>query len=118
MRSLDDERKLLKPGDKVRYRSGKGVVNGVVVTPPVCYNYCEECGQDDDNWCLEVRPEGVTKLGRRRPSLLVFLEEITPLEPFDRTTANVFADWLEENGEPEAAAKLRKAFPIAMDVKS
>jgi hypothetical protein len=27
-------------------------------------------------------------------------------------TANVYADWLDEQGEPSAAAKLRKAFPL------
>lgn len=30
----------------------------------------------------------------------------------ERLQANVFADWLEENGEQQAADKLRAAFPI------
>lgn len=30
----------------------------------------------------------------------------------DPTAAQVYADWLEENGEPGAAAKLRGAFPL------
>jgi hypothetical protein len=30
----------------------------------------------------------------------------------DPVTANVFADFLDENGEPAAAEKLRKAFPM------
>ncbi len=30
----------------------------------------------------------------------------------DRTTGNVFADWLDDNGEPAAAEKLRRAFPM------
>jgi len=30
----------------------------------------------------------------------------------DPLTANVYADWLEDNGEPGAAAKLRVAFPL------
>ena len=32
--------------------------------------------------------------------------------PHDRLTANVYADWLEENGQHQAAAMLRQAFPI------
>jgi hypothetical protein len=32
--------------------------------------------------------------------------------PPDPLTGNVYADWLEENGEPIAAAKLRAAFPL------
>jgi uncharacterized protein (TIGR02996 family) len=34
-----------------------------------------------------------------------------PPDP-DALTANVYADWLEDNGEPAAAAKLRAAFPL------
>ena len=30
----------------------------------------------------------------------------------DGVTGNVYADWLEDNGEPIAASKLRRAFPI------
>jgi len=35
-----------------------------------------------------------------------------PSPPHDRLSANVYADWLEDNGEPAAAAKLRQAFPL------
>lgn len=34
---------------------------------------------------------------------------VPPHRPF---AANVYADWLDENGEPHAAAKLRAAFPL------
>lgn len=35
--------------------------------------------------------------------------------PADPLSANVYADWLEENNYPEAAAALRKAFPLSAD---
>jgi hypothetical protein len=46
------------------------------------------------------RPYTTTAARLRRPPHL-------PPEP-----GNVFADWLEDNGEPVAAAKLRQAFPL------
>lgn len=46
------------------------------------------------------------------PRLIRTTGALRPL-PRDRlTTANVFADFLEEQGELSAAEKLRKAFPL------
>lgn len=41
--------------------------------------------------------------------------EAKPVTAVDPLSANVYADWLEENGEASAAMKLRKAFPITVD---
>lgn len=41
------------------------------------------------------------------------IEESRNLNPL---TANVFADWLQENGEETAALKLRIAFPVSNEV--
>jgi hypothetical protein len=43
--------------------------------------------------------------GRVRP--------LTEVPPGAYPQGNIFADWLEENDEPRAAAKLREAFPMA-----
>jgi len=43
--------------------------------------------------------------------------EIALASRYDPLTANVFADWLEENGEIRAAAKLRAVFPLAPAVE-
>ncbi len=40
-----------------------------------------------------------------------FLSQVRPTG--DTVTANVFSDWLEDNGFPEAGAALRAAFPLA-----
>lgn len=41
--------------------------------------------------------------------------ELYFVKTYDPTTANVFADWLDDAGEPAAAEKLRKAFPLTED---
>jgi hypothetical protein len=33
---------------------------------------------------------------------------------FDGVQANVYADWLEDNGQPEAAGLLRREFPMSV----
>ncbi len=48
--------------------------------------------------------------GKRRPTMLRDFTEVK--RTGDRATANVFADWLTDNGLQEAADKLRQAFPL------
>jgi hypothetical protein len=43
------------------------------------------------------------------------LEESSEGPRRDPVFANVYADWLEENGEPSAAEKLRVAFPLHLE---
>jgi hypothetical protein len=62
---------------------------------------------------LVVRRVGLTANARPYPRVLRLLTEVCLPAPGPALTANVFADWLDEQGEPTAAAKLRKAFPIA-----
>lgn len=53
-------------------------------------------------WCR--REDGsLTKIG---------IESVGTYGHLPPLTANVYADWLDENGEPMAAAKLRAAFPM------
>ncbi len=48
--------------------------------------------------------------GKRRPTMRRGFEGVK--RTGDRITANVFADWLTDNGLQEAADKLRQAFPL------
>lgn len=59
----------------------------------------------------------VRKVGRTKSGIQFRLQSFPisrmrrPFE-FPPEPANVFADWLEENGEARAAEKLRQAFPL------
>lgn len=44
------------------------------------------------------------------------LRPVTDRPSSDPLSANIYADWLEENDFPEAAAALRKAFPFSEGV--
>lgn len=69
------------------------------------------------NWgvvpCISFRRLGTDKIGRRYKSILVQCTHLAL--PIDPEPANVYADWLEDHNEPEAAAKLRQAFPLSQD---
>lgn len=65
-----------------------------------------------------VRRLGQTKRGQRYP--LVPREArmlIHPKHKVDRLVANVYADYLDEVGEPVAAELLRQAFPMPTEAK-
>jgi hypothetical protein len=59
------------------------------------------------NISLRVRCEGTRRRIYRRPWQVIAAGHLEPL------TANVYADWLDENGEHGAADKLRRAFPLS-----
>ncbi len=59
---------------------------------------------------LLTRRVGRTSDGRRYGVLLARADTVRPT--VDHAGANVFADWLEDNNFPEAAAALRRAFPL------
>lgn len=58
-----------------------------------------------------VRRRGLTNAGRPYPTTRRFPEDLR--RPPDPLPANVYADYLEDRGEPAAARKLREAFPLA-----
>lgn len=53
-----------------------------------------------------VKPE------HRVKNVWIHPDEFKLFEKFDPLRVNVYADWLEENGEVRAAEKLRTAFPL------
>lgn len=62
---------------------------------------------------LRVRRVGRTRSGASYRSTRRYLSGLRPLSaPLPPEPANVYADWLEENGEARAAARLREAFPL------
>jgi|SRR5215813_3789425 len=97
----------LRPGDQVTTRIGSETVLCVVVVPT------PYCGRHDP---LRVRLRRVAP-GRACASFLRHASEIALASRYDPLTANVFADWLEENGEIRAATKLRAVFPLAPAVE-
>ena len=60
---------------------------------------------------LLLRRVGKTRSGFRYPPTRRWPRDLRPAV-CDPLSATVHADWLEENGEAQAAAKLRKAFPL------
>lgn len=59
-----------------------------------------------------LRRMGKTASGSRYPLVSKFPWDVYPPPARDTTTANVFADWLEDEGFTDAASALRLAFPI------
>jgi uncharacterized protein (TIGR02996 family) len=60
---------------------------------------------------VHVREETLYPSGRIKP--LIRRSPIALRHPPEPVAANVYADFLEEHGHPEAAALLRKSFPLA-----
>jgi len=106
-----DEAARLTPGQKVLYRLKRSRPEMAPAT------VCEiSLGKDvrGRQWCdVYVRREGFDSIGRRYGEVRRAAAHVSlAAPPHDRLSANVYADWLEDNGEPAAAAKLRAAFPI------
>lgn len=59
-----------------------------------------------------LRRMGRNSTGRGYPIIFREAREMTLVSRRDPTTANVFADFLDERGYNDAAAELRKEFPI------
>jgi hypothetical protein len=62
---------------------------------------------------VSVYRNGLTRFGRPKGLHHCSPWTVHALEKHDPGTANVFADFLEEHGHFEAAAVLRKAFPLS-----
>jgi uncharacterized protein (TIGR02996 family) len=102
----DDEARDLVPGQLVEARVG-GVWREVKVLALL--------GEEPARPRLLVRRTGYTRGGTRFPPLRRYPVEVRPhpADLYDHLPANVFADWLEERGQAEAARMLRAAFPLA-----
>lgn len=63
---------------------------------------------------FRVRRVGERRNGGRFPVIKRYAEDLIPVSSrHDPDSAWIFADWLEERGQQEAAEMLRRAFPIA-----
>jgi hypothetical protein len=101
----------LKVGDRVLLKRStteeweRAVVEEIIPFYPTDFGYSHT---------IHVRPLRRDSIGRRVAAVMI-LEDwcgiwLRPIE--DQTTANVFADWLEEEGFLEAAEALRAKFPF------
>jgi hypothetical protein len=61
---------------------------------------------------VTVRRVGKTRTGHPYPHFTRTADYLQRLPRPDAPAFHVAADWLDENGEPMAAAKLRQAFPL------
>lgn len=89
-------------GDRVRTK-----IAGVVTVALVICRF-----QFYSHSAYALRRPGLTRRGTAYPTVYRSEAEVEP--DLDRPTANVYADFLEDNGEPAAAAKLRREFPLAL----
>ncbi len=102
----DEEALKLKPGDPL-----VGVISGRLA-------FLEVVEQVEDRKprlidpSVRVRRVGKTSGGTRFPAGNRRCSELSRSPKADAPTVHVVADWLEENDEERAAAKLRRAFPL------
>jgi hypothetical protein len=99
----DEQARQLRAGDRVLCSMIEGLVPAEVVEV-LCYP-----AQAPRVW---VRRLGGSRRGGRFPSHRRRAEELYFVARPFLETANVYADWLEEQGEYRAAALLRAAFPL------
>lgn len=115
-----DECKALKPGDRVEAKFGYNEWRVVVVTRVLLAD------QNGGYWAWNraMRREVTLKAGDlrwveckthrpaggRAPEVRRTPAQLRPVP--DLLRAHVYADWLDENGFPEAALALRKRFPL------
>lgn len=99
----DEEARTLKPGDVVYARVARRTVIASVQT----------VDQGSRGFPYPtIRVLFTDASGNRRCSTKKFSDQLELLSRRDPATANVFADWLDEQGEHRAAQLLRQAFPF------
>lgn len=96
-----EEAELLLEGDHVTYFQGRTMLVGKFVQRI-----------EASRW-VYVRRVGTAPGNRRYPMVPRLIRDIQPRPNYDTPTANVYADFLEEQGEYKAAELLRRAFPFA-----
>jgi hypothetical protein len=105
----EEEAAKLKEGDIVEIRIGGKIVRAKVEAEVSWW-----CNAYRGRKPIHIRVSrcGKTTVGGKYPSLLRDIKEITRFVSRPSETANVFADFLEENGHVEAADLLRREFPL------
>jgi hypothetical protein len=100
----EGEALALKPGDAVEFMGPRGWEPGIVgdawVHPRSGLPY------------VTVRRPGATRAGHKLPAFSRSVLRLRRPVNLDPLPANVFADWLDDHDFPEAAAALRRAFPL------
>jgi hypothetical protein len=100
----DAEALRLKPGDPL-----VGVISGRLAVLEAVHVLHHEAGGRP---LLSVRRVGKTAGGYRFPPVLRPADELQRMPKPNAPAFHVAADWLEEHGHAEAAAHLRRAFPL------
>lgn len=114
-RRLDkDEIDTIRKGDVVSYMTSKGMTRGIIVQVDKLHTTSPAPLNKDESivWRFFIQKEGKTANGRNYPCLPYYPNDLRKVYKLNPQTANVYADWLEENNEPWAARKLREAFPL------
>jgi hypothetical protein len=113
----DEESLTLKRGERLEWRTLLGGRRVPVLVISV-RDYNKRRGWPPSTLvrCRDAGPRGD---GRKENGRLIYTRIVNPSRlhrPRDLppAAANVYADWLEDNGEPAAAAKLRAAFPLGV----
>jgi hypothetical protein len=109
----EEEARALKPGDRVEIGDRRLFCPGLPRAARVTGFAANERGE----LCVRIRRDGpsgdgLTPSGKvRQPEVFhhSYLRRLPALPPIP---ANVYADWLDEQGEHRAAALLREAFPL------
>jgi uncharacterized protein (TIGR02996 family) len=96
-----EEAQELRVGDYVTYFQGREMLVGKFVQRI-----------EPSQW-VYVRRLGTTTAGTSYPMVPRKIRDIQPRPHYDAPTANVYADFLEEQGEYRAAELLRRTFPFA-----
>jgi len=107
----EEEARGLRPGQLVE-SNRKGLVYEVGKFPNG--DVLQGCIGFHPTFQVRLRRPGLTPGGKNRAWFSGHVERfrVVGRPPPPPAPANVYADWLEEHGEPAAAAKLRLAFPL------
>jgi hypothetical protein len=109
----DEEALRLHPGQRVEAYMIKRGTGGAAWWPAVVVEVDD--WRSASNWrsvVVSVRPLGVTPKGHRYAERWIRSRQISIPWAKDNLPANVYADFLDEKGEHQAADLLREAFPL------
>jgi hypothetical protein len=98
----DDEALRLEPGDRL-----VGVISGRLAVVEMVEVYPAGLGHN-----IVTRRTGKTAAGHKFPPVVRRSKFYQRLPQPDAPAFHVAADWLDEQGFPEAAMALRRAFPL------
>ncbi len=102
----DEEASKLRPGERVRVVKKKTAFTGRFIE-------AKRSRVGGVGMVVHLLRDGLTEFGNKRLPTVARAEFVHLLDTHDAATANVFADWLAERGQYEAADMLRQAFPYS-----